>query len=996
MRQRSTFWDNYKGILIFLVVFGHFIYTYAAKKPDSLAHQLYIFIYSFHMPAFIFCSGYFSRSERSRGRESLTQLLVYYLVFNTTMLVFMNVYRGTDFKFLGPYYSYWYILSLIAWRAAIGHLDKVKLLVPMSVLITLLMGFSKDFTLDLSIRRTIAFFPFFAAGYLVNREKLERFLANRSPRKMLLCLIPVVIVGILSFWAVQYFGITDDATMMASYTKSNTILHRVLLLAVSAAAIIGMLLVVPNRRIPLLSRIGKNSLLIYLAHRFITILYYFELFPADTYSRRYLVYAVIATVITCVIFGNEILNKTAAALCKKAAAAMSDRGSKAGAWLKTLIVLGFLVLLAINAGPGLQKTVDRLLPDTSSAEVVTEPATEAPTDPVTEAPTDPEVETEPDDGKHLSAQLEAELSNAIKLSYVGDLLLLKDQVTSAYNETTGSYDFSGVFEYAAPYLQEADLAIGVYEGPSAGGEKGYTTSNFGDGITIYLNFPDEFAQAVKDAGIDLVTTANNHLLDMDLEGAMRTLDVLDAVGLLHTGSYRNQQEKDKLMIVEVEGVKIAVLSYLTNINYYPIEEVSTNTPWLTSIMPQSKHNHYDALLAQAEADFARARESGADLIMVMAHMGTQFSHETSNFQNRWNSFFAEQGADIILGDHAHAVQPIEYIGNTLVINCPGNFANSYIAKDGDATAIAEIYISRDTKEVIGSSVIPMYTQELKDNYFRALPIYSIVNNEALYNEMSTSDIARISEVHELVTEVMVGQSVGLSDIQPRYYFIDGKYRQERRVMFKSAHDYADSILYQLIDGAGSVTFIGDSITEGTKNDWHPWYEPMMADFKGKVVKNVSKGGYTVKKLMDEFSQDILDSHTDLYVVAIGCNDVRYRNKKTCAMTPDAYVDALDEMADLIHQSNSEAKIVFLPPWMTLDNDQVSSLGHEEKNALTDAYGQALAAYAAEQGDTYINPNEYLRSFFANAGRNLYTDDGIHPNNGRGLELYSMAVLESCR
>ena len=760
MKQRSTFWDNYKGILIFLVVFGHFIYTYAANKPDTLAAELYTFIYSFHMPAFIFCSGYFSRSQRSRGKESLTQLLLYYLVFNTLMLIFAKVYRGTDFKFLGPYYSYWYILSLLAWRAMIGPLDKVKGLLPLTILITLLMGYSKDFILELSIRRTIGFFPFFVAGYLVNKEKLENFLANRKPWQMALCWIPVIAAMAAGFWAVNYFGITDGATMMASYTSKINIFHRILLLTVSAAAIIGMLLVVPNRKIPLLSQMGKNSLLIYLAHRFITMLYYFELFPAKTYTTKYLVYAVIATVITCAFFGIEKLNVAVANVFKKAAEAMCDRESKAGAWLKTLIILCFVVLLAINGWPGLQKAVDRAFPVTTVTEPATEEVTEAPTEEVTEEVTEAATEL----------QQSVESDEPITLAYVGDLLLLKDQVTSAYVEETASYDFSAVFEYAAPYLTEADLAIGVYEGPSAGAEAGYTTSNFGDGLPLYLNFPDEFAQAAKDAGIDLVSTANNHLLDRDLEGALRTLDVLDEVGLLHTGSYRDQAEKDEVLVVEVEGVKIAVLSYLKNINYNPIDEVYAKTPYLTSIMPRTNNPQYDALVAQVEQDFARAKESGADLIMVMAHMGTQFSHETDKFQAKWNALFADLGADIILGDHAHAVQPIEYVGDALVVNCPGNFANSYIADDGDATALVEIYIDRDTRQVDGCSVIPMYTQEMENNYFRALPIYTIMNDEELYDEMRNVDIQRIKDVQELVTEVMVGKAVSLEYVQERYFF----------------------------------------------------------------------------------------------------------------------------------------------------------------------------------------------------------------------------------
>ena len=983
MKQRSTFWDNYKGILILLVVFGHFIYSYASKKPESLANDLYLFIYSFHMPAFIFCSGYFSRSARSRSWESMVQLLLYYLVFNTLMLVFAKVYRGIDFKFLDPYYSYWYILSLVAWRAAIGQLEKVRGLVLLSVLVTLLMGFIDGFPRELSIRRTIAFFPFFAAGYLVNKEKVEHFLNNRKPWQMLLWTVPVAVAAAAAYWAANRFQLTETVAAMFAYTSRNTMLHRLLMMVISTAAIISMLLVVPSRKIPLLSLIGRNSLLIYLAHRFITMVFYFDLFPAESYTRMHLVYAAIATVITCAVFGIEPLNQAAASLCKKAAAAMVDRDSKLGNWLKAIIILIFILLLAINARPELEKIADTVADTLRPAEEYTEAPTGV-TGPV-------DTQSAPDG--YLTAQQEADLENAVKLAFVGDLLLLKDQVEHAYDEATDSYDFSCAFEYAAPYLQDADLAIGVFEGPAAGAEAGYSNSIYNDARKIYLNFPDEFAQAVKDAGIDLVTTATNHLLDKDLDGALRTLDVLDEVGLLHTGSYRNQEEQDELMIVEVEGVKIAVLAYLKSINYYPVREVYEDTPYLTSFIPFAEHEYSEEWIAQIEEDFAQAKESGADLIVVLPHLGEQGSHATTDFQDRWNQFFAEQGADLILTDHAHAVQPLEYIGDTLVVNCPGNFLNSYIADDGDANAIVEIYIDPAAKEVIGSSVVPLYTNETEDGCFRALPIYDIVNDEDLYAEMKKVDIERIKDAHELVTEVMVGQAVSLYDVRPRYYFIDGQYLQEQRMHLKSVQDYADRELYRLIDEADSITFIGDSITEGTKNDGHPWYEPMMADFEGKQITNISKGGYPSKKLLAEFGEDILASGTDLYVVAIGTNDVRYRNEKTCAMTAEEYAETMDEMASLIRQSNPDAKIVFLAPWMTLDNDPITSLDHETKNALTDEYSAALAAYAAENGHTFIDANGYLRDFFADAGRRLYTNDGIHPNATLGLELYSMAVLE---
>ena len=96
-------------------------------------------------------------------------------------------------------------------------------------------------------------------------------------------------------------------------------------------------------------------------------------------------------------------------------------------------------------------------------------------------------------------------------------------------------------------------------------------------------------------------------------------------------------------------------------------------------------------------------------------MGTQFSHQTNDFQKKWNKIFSNLGANIILGDHCHAVQPLEFLGNTFIVNCPGNFANSYIKNDGDATAIVNLYFDNNTKKFIGSSIIPCIHMNLSKN-----------------------------------------------------------------------------------------------------------------------------------------------------------------------------------------------------------------------------------------------------------------------------------------
>lgn len=149
-------------------------------------------------------------------------------------------------------------------------------------------------------------------------------------------------------------------------------------------------------------------------------------------------------------------------------------------------------------------------------------------------------------------------------------------------------------------------------------------------------------------------------------------------------------------------------------------------------------------------------------------------------------------------------------------------------------------------------------------------------------------------------------------------------------------------------------------------------------------------------MLNEFGEDIKASQSEAYVIAIGTNDIRYLNVKTCSMTSESYVQVMDKMVNTIKADNPKAKIAIIAPWMTLDNDRESSRSHEEKNKMTDEYSAALQDYCAENSFCFVDANPYLREFFENNARKLYTKDGIHPNAERGLELYSKAVLESSK
>ena len=191
----------------------------------------------------------------------------------------------------------------------------------------------------------------------------------------------------------------------------------------------------------------------------------------------------------------------------------------------------------------------------------------------------------------LTNELKQKLNYSIRISYIGDLILLKQQIISAYNESTKKYDFNDIFKYTKDHFHKSDLSIGVFEGPTAGGGiKDYSNSNYNDGISLYLNFPDEFVSAIKNSGINYVTTSNEHLLDKGIKGALRTLDILDKYNISHIGSYRNDKEKKKkeLQILNIKGVKIAFLAYTQFVNYNSVIKLYQKFNYLTSFIPTEK------------------------------------------------------------------------------------------------------------------------------------------------------------------------------------------------------------------------------------------------------------------------------------------------------------------------------------------------------------------------------------------------------------------------
>lgn len=979
-KNRVAYWDNLKGFLILTVVFAHFLWGFQTKHP--LFNVAVDCIYLFHMPAFVFVSGYFGKGNRSPSAEAVIRLLFLYFVFDGVMKLLFGYT-----SLLVPWRSHWYLLAVATWRVSARYLAKIPGIQLILLAISVFAGFFPSINHTFSAARILAFYPFYMAGYLLKPEENDALL--RAPyKKRLLTGLPFllasVLCGLFASWRFQY---SDNLLTMGPYQNPADPIKRLFLFLVAFLTIRALRRLCPAENLPFLTAAGRNSLWIFLFHRPFT-LWVSDAMKESSPLGIFLV-AVFGTLALCLLFGNDMIAKYLNRFAELGAEIFTEKKTKA---IDPARIAAALVLL-LFFGSAIVKEYAKIEVDrTPAVSVQTAQPKAQPKQEEAEKPDDRQINAMP--YSVMSDEKQAAFDGAFRITFSGDLILLEDQVKRAY--TGDGYDFSPVFEYAQEYISSADYAIGVFEGPMAGEAAGYSSSNYGDGKTLYLNFPDEFSAAVRDAGFDLVTTANNHLLDRGREGALRTLDVLDQIGLEHTGSYRDADEKQttRVKLVERQGIRMAILSYTYGCNGYQASDLSDGElSYLTSLISGSSGGLFEKLKAEVERDFEEAKKSDPDLIIVLPHMGAMFSNEPDDAQLAWFALFKECGADIILGDHSHVVQPafLEEVNGKKVLTayCPGHFADVYREIQGDTSMLVDVYIDRATKQVIGGGIVPLYSQSPIEGNYRGLPIYEIVNDPKLRAQLSTDDYQRAENANRLITKIVFGRELEISGITKRYYFDETGFLRAKTAGLELTEKMKAGTLYQAMEKANSICFIGDSLTEGTANGGCPWYEPILEHMKDKTILNFSQGGCTVPYVNDHI-EDIPEA--DLYVIAVGANDVRLRDADVCAMTPDEYVDEIGSLKSRLQEKSPLAEFVFIAPWYSTDGDRASPLSFTEKTALNSDYTDALKNYCLENEIGFVDPNPYIRDALRVNPDRLFLVDHIHPNAGRGVVLYSEAAL----
>jgi len=248
---------------------------------------------------------------------------------------------------------------------------------------------------------------------------------------------------------------------------------------------------------------------------------------------------------------------------------------------------------------------------------------------------------------------------------VGDIMVHSPQITSAYSASTSTYSFDDSFEEVAPILQTGDWVIGNLETTLAGSDYPYT------GYPMF-NSPDALADALVNAGFNILGTANNHSYDRREIGVLRTLEQLRDRDLVAVGTNASFAEREQIHIVDKHNISMALLAYTYGTNGIPVPE---DKPYLVNLIDEE----------QMKLDITKAREEGADVVTIMLHYGNEYARQPSEYQKELARKLISWGADIILGSHTHLVQPYEFVEtkdelgnprNGVVIYSLGNFISN--------------------------------------------------------------------------------------------------------------------------------------------------------------------------------------------------------------------------------------------------------------------------------------------------------------------------------
>ena len=269
--------------------------------------------------------------------------------------------------------------------------------------------------------------------------------------------------------------------------------------------------------------------------------------------------------------------------------------------------------------------------------------------------------------------------DSLSLIFIGDIMGHGGQIEAAYNAETKSYNYDAVFEKIKPVLDRADITIANLEVTLAGPPySGYPQ----------FSSPDALVKSCKRNGIDVLVTANNHSCDRRKNGMIRTLEVLDANQIPHTGTFRNSVERkhNNLLILRKGAIRIGVLNYT-----YGTNGLKAQKP--TSV------NYIDTKTMRL--DIEKSKLENLDQLIVITHWGLEYQTSPNKSQIKVAEFLLENGADMVIGGHPHVIQKAIWRKekNQLVAFSLGNFVSNQASVNTDGGMMLELTLVKNEDNI---------------------------------------------------------------------------------------------------------------------------------------------------------------------------------------------------------------------------------------------------------------------------------------------------------
>lgn len=337
-----------------------------------------------------------------------------------------------------------------------------------------------------------------------------------------------------------------------------------------------------------------------------------------------------------------------------------------------------------------------------------------------------EGETPPPQGEHTPAPTPEPSPTPqppvrVTVSAVGDVMCHSPEYNAAL-KADGTYDFSEFFVPISDYLSAADFTLANLETTISTDERGYS------GYPCFKT-PESLLPALKDAGVDVLTTSNNHCFDAGWFGVTHTIEKMESYGFLHTGTFTTPTDQGTPLILEKDGVRIAVLAY------------TFGTNGMETIIDADRLDYavtYTDDWEQIHADIVTAREQ-ADVVIACVHWGGEYQREPVAEQQELAQKMMEAGVDAILGSHPHVLQPMKFKDVTteegeqkraFVVYSLGNFLSNQRDRYKDSGMVLNLTFEKNfttgATRIVDADYVPTYVHKYADangkNHYQVLPV----------------------------------------------------------------------------------------------------------------------------------------------------------------------------------------------------------------------------------------------------------------------------------